>query len=95
MTLDQNKFFQLFSNDKGEIDFNRWYRVASYATDPDTYDQSLITHGIGLGQEKVVKDLKNPSKVTKGAPKYKEPESVVEGIIGSVMRGDGQIKIIK
>ena len=95
MTLDQNKFFQLFSNDKGEIDFNKWYRVASYATDPDTYDQSLITHGIGLGQEKVVKDLKNPSKVTKGAPKYKEPESIVEGIIGSVMRGDGQIKIIK
>ena len=95
MTLDSNKFFQLFSDENGKIDLEKWYRVATYALDPETYDMSLISHGVGLGQEKVVKDLKNPSKVTKSAPQVKEPESVVEGIMGEFMRGGNNIKIIK
>lgn len=95
MALDSSKFFGLFQDEKGNIDFDKWYRVASYALDPQTYDQSLISHGVGLGQEKVVKDLKNPSKVTKSSPQYKEPTSAVEGIIGEIMRGGNNVKIIK
>lgn len=95
MALDSSKFFALFQDEKGTIDFDKWYRVASYALDPETYDQSLISHGVGLGQEKVVKDLKNPSKVTKSSPQYKEPSTAVEGIIGEIMRGGNNVKIIK
>lgn len=95
MTLDSNKFFKLFSDENGQIDLEKWYRVATYAMDPETYDMSLISHGVNLGQEKVVKDLKNPSKVTKGSPSSKEPETVVEGIMGEFLRGGGNIKVIK
>ena len=95
MALDSAKFFGLFQDEKGTIDFDKWYKVASYALDPETYDQSLISHGVGLGQEKVVKDLKNPSKVTKSSPQYKEPATAVEGIIGEIMRGGNNVKIIK
>lgn len=95
MALDSTKFFALFQDEKGTIDFDKWYKVASYALDPETYNQSLISHGVGLGQEKVVKDLKNPSKVTKSSPQYKEPETAVEGIIGEIMRGGNNVKIIK
>jgi hypothetical protein len=95
MALDSTKFFALFQDEKGTIDFDKWYKVASYALDPETYDQSLISHGVGLGQEKVVKDLKNPSKVTKSSPQYKEPATAVEGIIGEIMRGGNNVKIIK
>ena len=85
----------LFSDENGQIDLEKWYRVATYAMDPETYDMSLISHGVNLGQEKVVKDLKNPSKVTKGSPSSKEPETVVEGIMGEFLRGGGNIKVIK
>lgn len=95
MALDSTKFFALFQDEKGNIDFDKWYKVASYALDPETYNQSLISHGVGLGQEKVVKDLKNPSKVTKSSPQYKEPATAVEGIIGEIMRGGNNVKIIK
>lgn len=95
MALDSSKFFGLFQDEKGTIDFDKWYKVASYALDPETYNQSLISHGVGLGQEKVVKDLKNPSKVTKSSPQYKEPATAVEGIIGEIMRGGNNVKIIK
>jgi uncharacterized protein YoxC len=95
MALDSTKFFALFQDEKGTIDFDKWYKVASYALDPETYNQSLISHGVGLGQEKVVKDLKNPSKVTKSSPQYKEPATAVEGIIGEIMRGGNNVKIIK
>ena len=95
MALDSTKFFALFQDEKGIIDFDKWYKVASYALDPETYNQSLISHGVGLGQEKVVKDLKNPSKVTKSSPQYKEPATAVEGIIGEIMRGGNNVKIIK
>jgi hypothetical protein len=73
MTVDNNKFFDLFKNDKGDVDFDKWYRVLAYATDPEVYDSSLISHGQELGQEKVVADLKNPTTPTKSSRDYKTP----------------------
>ena len=48
MTIDNNKFFNLFSDGQGNVDFDKWYRVLTYAADPETYEQSLISHGICL-----------------------------------------------
>tara|TARA_R110002050_G_scaffold193543_2_gene328567 strand:+ start:6459 stop:7610 length:1152 start_codon:yes stop_codon:yes gene_type:complete len=95
MTVDNNKFFDLFKDDKGSVDFDKWYRVLAYATDPDVYDSSLISHGQELGQEKVVSDLKNPSKPTKAQSDYKQPNSPLEGLIGALSRGDSDVKIIR
>lgn len=95
MTKDNNKFFELFKDGDGEIDFSKWYRVLAYATDPDVYDSSLISHGQELGQEKVVSDLKNPSKPRKASQGYKEPSSPLEGLIGALSRGDSDVKIIR
>lgn len=65
MTIDNNKFFQLFQNEGGEIDYGKWYKVLNYATDPDTFERSLISHGKNLGGKEVVSEIKNPSRPTK------------------------------
>lgn len=95
MTVDNNKFFALFKDDKGDVDFDKWYRVLAYASDPEVYDSSLIAHGQELGQEKVVSDLKNPTKPTKSTQQYKTPSSPLEGLIGALSRGDSDVKIIR
>jgi hypothetical protein len=95
MTVDNNKFFALFKDDKGQVDFDKWYRVLAYASDPEVYDSSLIAHGQEIGQEKVVKDLKNPTKPTKSTQQYKTPSSPLEGLIGALSRGDSDVKIIR
>ena len=95
MTVDNNKFFALFKDDKGNVDFDKWYRVLAYASDPEVYDSSLIAHGQELGQEKVVSDLKNPTKPTKSTQQYKTPSSPLEGLIGALSRGDSDVKIIR
>jgi hypothetical protein len=95
MTVDNNKFFALFKDDKGEVNFDKWYRVLAYASDPEVYDSSLIAHGQELGQEKVVSDLKNPTKPTKSTQQYKTPSSPLEGLFGALSRGDSDVKIIR
>jgi len=95
MTVDNNKFFALFKDDKGNVDFDKWYRVLAYASDPEVYDSSLIAHGQEIGQEKVVSDLKNPTKPTKSTQQYKTPSSPLEGLIGALSRGDSDVKIIR
>lgn len=95
MTLDNNKFFSLFKDENGQVDFDRWYRVLAFAMDPEVYDSSLISHGQELGQEKVVSDLKNPTKPTKSSEDYKTPNSPLEGLIGALSRGDSDVKIIR
>ena len=62
MTIDNNKFFQLFQNEGGQIDYNKWYKVLNYAQDPNTFERSLILHGKNLGGKEVVSEIKNPSR---------------------------------
>ena len=95
MTIDNNKFFDLFKDDKGDVNFDKWYRVLAYASDPEVYDSSLISHGQELGQEKVVSDLKNPTAPTKSSRDYKTPSSPLEGLFGALSRGDSDVKIIR
>jgi hypothetical protein len=95
MTEDNNKFFQLFRDENGEIDFERWYKVLAFAVDPEVYDSSLISHGQELGQEKVVSGLKTPSKPTKSSQEYRSSKSPLEGLIGALARGDSDVKIIR
>lgn len=95
MTIDNNKFFALFQDEKGTVDFDKWYRVLAYASDPEVYDSSLISHGQELGQEKVVSDLKNPTNPTKSSRDYKTPESPFDGLFGALSRGDSDVKIIR
>tara|TARA_B100000795_G_C22776812_1_gene430380 strand:- start:120 stop:1262 length:1143 start_codon:yes stop_codon:yes gene_type:complete len=95
MTIDNNKFFDLFKDDKGDVDFDKWYRVLAYASDPEVYDSSLISHGQELGQEKVVSDLKNPTAPTKSSRDYKKTESPFDGLFGALSRGDSDVKIIR
>jgi len=67
MTIDNNKFFQLFQGEGGQIDYNKWYKVMNYASDPDTFERSLILHGKNLGGKEVVSEIKNPSRPTKSS----------------------------
>lgn len=61
MTVDNNKFFEIFQGEGGQVDYGKWYKVLNYALDPDTFEKSLIAHGKNLGGSEVVKEIKNPS----------------------------------
>ncbi len=67
MTIDNNKFFQLFQNEGGQIDYDKWYKVMNYASNPDTFERSLILHGKNLGGKEVVSEIKNPSRPIKSS----------------------------
>ena len=47
------------------------------------------------GQEKVVSDLKNPTKPTKAQQNYKASTNPLEGLMGALSRGDSDVKIIR
>lgn len=61
---DGAEFFNLFSTgDKGNpIDFDKWFRVMAYATDPEGYEKALIAHGKNIGSEGVVEEITNPGR---------------------------------
>ena len=60
MTKDNSKFFNLFLNQNGEVDLNKWYKILAFAMEPDVYERSLVNHGKTLGVSDVEKELKNP-----------------------------------
>jgi hypothetical protein len=95
MTVDNNKFFSLFKDENENIDFEKWYKVLAYATNPDVYDSSLIAHGQEMGQEKLVSNMKNTEKPMKSSKEYKTPSNPIEGLIGALSRGDSDVKIIR
>lgn len=67
MTIDNTKFFQLFQSEDGQIDYDKWYRVLNYASNPGVFERSLINHGKTLGGKEVVKEIKNPSRPQRGS----------------------------
>lgn len=67
MTIDNTKFFQLFQTEDGQVDYDRWYRVLNYASNPGLFERSLINHGKTLGGKEVVKEIKNPSRPQRGS----------------------------
>jgi hypothetical protein len=65
MAVDNQKFFNLFAGKQGNVDLDKWYRVAAFAQDPDAFVKALITHGKSMGEEKIIETVKNPSKPQK------------------------------
>ncbi len=61
MTNDPAEFLNSFVTDKGETDLSKWYKVVSYALDPEAFEKSLINYGKTIGTESVVDEIKNPS----------------------------------
>jgi hypothetical protein len=66
MTLDNDRFFAQFANDKGELDYDRWYKVAAYSNNPEQFERSLINFGKTLGRQEIAKEIKNPTVNTAG-----------------------------
>lgn len=66
MTLDNDRFFAQFANDKGELDYDRWYKVAAYSSNPEQFERSLINFGKTLGRQEIAKEIKNPTVNTSG-----------------------------
>jgi hypothetical protein len=62
-TVDNAKFFQLFLNDDGSHNLEKWAKVVNYAADMDAYEKSLISHGKTLGESAIVERRKNPSDI--------------------------------
>lgn len=65
MAVDNQKFFNLFATEDGNVNLNKWYQVAAFAKSPDDFVKSLIAHGKSMGEEKIIDTVKNPSKPQK------------------------------
>ena len=61
MTVDNSKFFNLFSDGKGGLDYNKWYKAAAYSLNQEQFERSLINYGKSLGRDELSKEIKNPS----------------------------------
>lgn len=66
MTLDNDRFFAQFANEKGELNYDRWYKVAAYSSNPEQFERSLINFGKTLGRQEIAKEIKNPTVNTPG-----------------------------
>lgn len=60
MTIDNTKFFKLFQDEKGNLDYNKWYRAMAYVSNPKQFEEILIKHGQAIGTESVANEIKNP-----------------------------------
>lgn len=61
MTLNNDKFFGLFADAQGKLDYAKWYKTAAYSQNPELFEKSLINYGKTLGRSEVTKEIKNPS----------------------------------
>lgn len=62
MAVDNQKFFNLFATENGQVDLGKWYQVAAFAKNPDAFIKALISHGKSQGEERIVEQVKNPQK---------------------------------
>jgi hypothetical protein len=58
-TLDQNKFFQKFVGQDGQLDMKKWMKAWTYANNPAAVEKSLINYGKSLGEKRLFNELKN------------------------------------
>ena len=60
--------FDKFTNEKGDIDYAKFMRVANFIADPDKYDQSIIKTVHSQGREALLNNVNNVSnnQATKG-----------------------------
>lgn len=66
MTLDNNKFFQQFAAEPGQLDYSKWYKTIAYSQNPEQFERALINFGKTLGRSEVTKEIKNPSTAPVG-----------------------------
>jgi len=59
MGYNDKEFFKLFLKADGKIDFPKFYKVAAYAQNMETFEKSLITHGKSIGKTEVLDAIKN------------------------------------
>ena len=58
-TLDQNKFFQKFVGQDGQLDMKKWMKAWTYTNNPAAVEKSLINYGKSLGEKRLFNELKN------------------------------------
>jgi hypothetical protein len=60
--------FDKFTNEKGDIDYVKFMRVANFIANPDKYDQSIIKTAHSQGRESLLNNVNNVSnnQATKG-----------------------------
>lgn len=49
----------LVLTESGDIDFKKFISVVNYALNPSSYNSALITYGISVGKEGMIKEIKN------------------------------------
>jgi len=61
MTLDNQKFFNLFQNADKSINYKNWYKMLAYSQNPEAFEKTLFDKGKAEGREEITKEIKNPT----------------------------------
>lgn len=58
--IDGQKFFDMF-NHEGQVNLDKFYKVAAFAKDPDAFLKAQNAHAVAKAKIEWLKELKNPS----------------------------------
>jgi hypothetical protein len=83
ITLNNDKFWTLFADERGQTDWSKWFEVLQFAKNPDAYKKAILNTGKTKGTEKLLDELENPSigATNKGA--VSDPFSSAEAFLKS------------
>ena len=78
MAKDTSRFFSLFKKEDGQIDLEKFMRVAAFANNPAAYDAALIAFGKTKATEVMVDKLQNPAIESNRAPETGSPATLLQ-----------------
>lgn len=78
MAKDTGRFFSLFKKEDGQIDLEKFMRVAAFANNPAAYDAALIAHGKTKATEGMIGQLQNPAIESNRAPETGSPATLLQ-----------------
>ncbi len=85
-TIQDEKFFSKFFDEKGQLDWQKWAKVVAYANDMEGYEQTLVNHGKAVGSKSVIEgDLKNSSFKILGRPAQRTEQENVQSKIAEAI----------
>ena len=83
ITLNNDKFWTLFADERGQTDWSKWFEVLQFAKNPDAYKKAILNAGKTKGTQKLLDELENPSVGMTNKNSALDPFSSAEAFLKS------------
>ena len=83
ITLNNDKFWGLFADERGQTNWQKWFEVLQFAQNTDSYKRAILNTGKTKGTQKLLDELENPSTNTTSKSSNVDPFSSAEAFLKS------------